>query len=319
MRFLVFVACLGIAAPALCQDSSIAGTIVDTTGAFVPHVAVTLSFDDGARERETESTDSGAFSFANVGPGHYRLSFAATGFAATVVRGELGAGQAATLSPVVLTVAGFDAEVNVTPSEAEVAEAQIKKAEHQRIVGFFPNFLVSYEPDAAPLNARQKFELSWKGFVDPTAFVSTAFEAGVAQATNSHPGFGGGAEGYGKRYAAAYAEFVTRRVVAKVVMPIAFSQDPRYFYRGEGTTRSRFAYAVSRSVMCRGDDKTPQVCYSSLLGRLAAGALTNLYLPASDRNSTGMVLENAAIGIGGNAVGNLLQEFVVRKLSHLRR
>ncbi|HEX3704919.1 MAG TPA: carboxypeptidase-like regulatory domain-containing protein [Vicinamibacterales bacterium] len=318
MRFLLFVACLGIATPALCEDGSIAGTVVDPTGAFVAHVTVTLSFDDGARERETESTDTGAFSFASVGPGPYRLSFAAAGFATTIIRGELVAGQAVTVSPVVLTVARFDTEVNVTPSEANVADAQIKAAEHQRVVGFFPNFLVSYERDAAPLNARQKFELSWKGFVDPAAFVSTAFEAGIAQATNSHAGFGRGAEGYGKRYASAYAEFVTRRVVAKVVMPIAFRQDPRYFYRGEGTTRSRFAYAVSRSVICRGDDKTPQVCYSSLLGRLAAGTLTNLYLPAPDRNSPGIVLENAALGIGGNAFGNLLQEFVVRKLSRRR-
>src|SRR5207247_5896588 len=97
-------------------------------------------------------------------------------------------------------------------------------------------------------------------------------------------------------------------------MPTMFRQDPRYFYKGTGSTRSRAAYAVSRSVICRGDGRQPQVCYSSLLGRLAAGAITNLYLPPSDRNGTRAILDNAAFSIGGTAMGNLLQEFVAAKL-----
>ena len=49
----------------------------------------------------------------------------------------------------------------------EVAEAQIKQQEKQRVLAIIPNFYVSYVPDAAPLNAKQKFELAWKVAVDP--------------------------------------------------------------------------------------------------------------------------------------------------------
>ncbi len=39
-----------------------------------------------------------------------------------------------------------------------------------------------------------------------------------------------------------------------------------------------------------------------------------LYYPANDRGA-GLLFENFAIGIGGSAVANLLQEFVVRKIT----
>jgi Carboxypeptidase regulatory-like domain len=313
-RFL-FVAMLSMAAPAFGQEGSIAGAVVDASGASVAHARVTLTLDGSRADRETQSTETGDYRFTNVDSGEYRLTFAAEGFATKIVTGALRAGEAVTLLRTVLAVAAFSSEVNVTPAEGDIAEVQIKQAEKQRIVGLIPNYFVNYDRDAAPLNARQKFELSWKGFVDPTAFVATGVGAGIAQARNTNPGFGLGAQGYAKRYATTYAEFVTGRVIAKVVTPVVFRQDPRYFYQGTGTIRSRFIYATSRSVICRGDDKQPQLCYSSLAGRFAAAALTNLYLPPSDRNSTRVVFENAAIGIGGNAVGNLLQEFVIRKLT----
>src|SRR6185295_12060853 len=112
-----------------------------------------------------------------------------------------------------------------------------------------------------------------------------------------------------------YADFVTRRLLDKVVVPTIVKQDPRYFYKGTGTKRSRVYYAISRSVICRGDNKKAQFCYSRLISRFASGALTNLYFPRADRNSPGIVLEHAAIGIGGNAVGNLFQEFIARRLT----
>jgi len=314
----LFVAILGIAVPAFCQDGSIAGTVVDASGAPVVRVRVTLTRDTGRVERETQSTGTGHYAFMDVAAGEYRLTFIADGFATRTVTGELRVGEAVTLPETVLAVAAFSSEVNVTPTETEIAEAQIKQAEKQRIGGIIPNYFASYDRDAAPLNARQKFELTWKGFVDPTAFMGVAIDAGISQVRNTNPGFGRGAQGYWKRYGTSYAEFVTERVIAKVVTPVVFKQDPRYFYQGTGSAKSRFGYAVSRSVICRGDNKQPQLCYSSLLGRLAAAGLTNVYLPPSDRDSARVIMENSVIGIGGNALGNLLQEFVIRKLTPKR-
>ena len=312
---LLVLALLAVASPAFCQQGAITGTVVDSSGASIARAQVTLSLDDRRPDRQTQSTEAGDFSFANVEPGRYHLSFTAPDFAVRVIAGELRAGEFLRLPPTTLDVATFSTQVNVTPSQADIAEAQINVEEQQRILGFFPNYFVNYDRDAAPLNAKQKFELTWKGFVDPAAFIGTGISAGIAQARNFYPGFGRGAQGYAKRYGADYAEFVTGRVIDKVIMPTVFKQDPRYFYKGTGTTRSRFFYAISRSVICRGDNKQPQLCYSGLISRFAAGALTNLYFPPADRNSSRVIFEDGAIGIGGSAVGNLLQEFIVRKLT----
>jgi len=98
-------------------------------------------------------------------------------------------------------------------------------------------------------------------------------------------------------------------------LPSIFKQDPRYFYKGTGSKRSRVMYALANAVMCKGDNGRWQVNYSGLLGSLAAGGISNLYYPAKDRNGAGLTFENALIGIGATAAANLLQEFVIKKLT----
>ena len=51
------------------------------------------------------------------------------------------------------------------------------------------------------------------------------------------------------------------------------------------------------------------------IGGLAAGGISNLYYPANDRDGAALTFENALIGIGAAAAANLLQEFVLRKLT----
>jgi hypothetical protein len=65
----------------------------------------------------------------------------------------------------------------------------------------------------------------------------------------------------------------------------------------------------------KADNGRWQPDYSRILGSFAAGALSNLYYPEEDRRSARLTFENAAIGIGGAAVGNLFQEFLFRKLT----
>ncbi len=65
----------------------------------------------------------------------------------------------------------------------------------------------------------------------------------------------------------------------------------------------------------KADSGRLQPDYSRILGNLASGALSNLYYPEEDRRSARLTLENAAIGIGGAALGNLFQEFLFRRLT----
>ena len=210
--------------------------------------------------------------------------------------------------------------VDVTPERREIADRQIKQQERQRLLGVFPNFRVSYVPDAAPLDSRQKLHLTWKSIADPMSFVGTGITAGIQHARNDFPGFGDGLDGYAKRYAALYATRVTGTMITNVALPALFKQDPRYFYKGEGSTRSRVGYAISRAVIRKGDNGRWQPDYSRVLGHLASGAISNLYYPPEDRHGVGLTLTNTAIGLGGAAVGNLMQEFLyARFTTHARR
>ena len=104
-------------------------------------------------------------------------------------------------------------------------------------------------------------------------------------------------------------------MLGSAVLPSLFKQDPRYFYKGSGTIKQRALYAISMSVICKGDNGHWQYNYSGLLGGLAAGGISNLYSPSAGRNGFGLTFENTAIGIGSSAISNLLQEFLIRKIT----
>ena len=72
---------------------------------------------------------------------------------------------------------------------------------------------------------------------------------------------------------------------------------------------------IATTVVCKGDNGHWQTNYSGLGGGLAAGGISNLYYPASNRSGLALSFENAGIGTAESAVQNLFQEFVVRKLT----
>jgi len=297
--------------------AAVAGVVADDTGAPIAQATVTLTNDAGVRI-EVATGDNGRFSLANVPPGTVELTVAAHGFAEQKLT-IVAAAEAVTNVPEIrLRVAVSAVSIEVTPSVEEVAERQIAEQEQQRVFGVVPNFFITFLPDAAPLNTRQKFQLSWKTRTDPTQFAFVAFVAAVQQLRNDYSGFGDGASGYAKRYAAAYATAWTSSLMNRVVMPTIFRQDPRYFYKGTGTTKSRVAYAMSRSVIRKGDNGRWQPNYSGIVGTIAAAAISNYYYPKEDRRGARLILTNTALGIGGSAAGHLAQEFLYARFTTRR-
>jgi hypothetical protein len=295
-------------------SGSISGTVVDRTGTSVAGAHVRLTRGDQSANQEVLSSDEGKFSFANVAPGPFQLTIASDGFATQSSLGNLHSGENYVVPQIALAVATAVTEVRVVLSPIELAQEQLKEQEKQRVLGFIPNFYVSYIPDAAPLNTKQKFELAWKSTVDPISFAITGAIAGIQQAQNDFSGYGQGAQGYAKRFGASYTDLVTNTFIGGAMLPSLLKQDPRYFYKGSGTKRSRTFYAIANSVICKGDNGHWQANFSAILGGLAAGGISNLYYPPSDRGAA-LTFENVAIGIGASAAANLLQEFVVRKLT----
>jgi len=293
----------------------ISGKIVDGTGAVVAGARVRLTRGDKAAGVEIIAGEDGQFSFAQVGPGAFELNITAAGFAAQTFSGTLRSGESFVVPQIAMAIATAVAEVRVVPTQVEIAEDEIKEQEKQRALGFIPNFYVTYIPNAAPLSPRQKFELAWKSIIDPVSFGITGAIAGIQQSDNDLGGYGQGAQGYAKRYGAAYGDLAIGTFIGGAILPSLLKQDPRYFYKGTGSKRSRVMYALANAVICKGDNGHWQVNYSGILGSLAAGGISNLYYPAQQRNGATLTFENALIGIGATAAANILQEFVIKKLT----
>ena len=297
------------------RPGTISGSVVDRTGAVIAGARVKVSREDPPLNQETTSDSDGQFYFGGVAPGPFQLTITSPGFTMQTFSGTLYSGEDCAVPPVAMTVAESTTEVKVSLTPVEEAEAEIKDEEKQRVLGVIPNFYVTYNPAAVHLNTRQKFELAWKATVDPVNFGLTAAVAGIQQAANQFSGYGQGAQGYGKRFGAAYADSVSFTFIGSAILPSLFKQDPRYFYKGTGTRRARLFYAIANAVICKGDNGRWETNYSGLLGSLAAGGISNLYYPATDRDAK-VTFENTLVAIGSAAANNILQEFLIRKLTH---
>ncbi len=266
----------------------ISGSVVDPTGVAATGATVILTRADQSLDQEMVSGDDGQFSFANVAPGSFRLTITSAGFATQAFDGNLRSGESYIVPQIVLAIATAVTEIRVVPSQLEVAEEQIKEQEKQRPLGFIPNFYVSYIPNAAPLTSKQKFELAGKTIVDPVTFGLTAAIAGLQQADSELGGYGQGAQGYAKRYGAAYADTVTGTLIGSAILPSLLKQDPRYFYKGSGSKRSRVLYAVANSVICKGDNGHWQANYSGIHPRKPRCRRHLKSLLSSERSRSGI-------------------------------
>jgi hypothetical protein len=297
------------------QPGIIVGTVVDVNDDAVPGAAVVLQRSDLKNPRTVVTNDKGFFEFNNVEPGTpYYVKINAEGFASwTSPDVTLTPGQYVILTVDRLRIAKAVTSVTVGYIPEEVATEQVKIEEHQRVFGIIPNFYVSYEKDAAPLTTKLKFQLAAKVTFDPITFLGVGLVAASGQA-GQHPDYPEGWKGYGERYGAAYANGFADIMIGGAILPSLLHQDPRYFYQGTGTNKSRALHALASPFVCRGDDGRPQPNYSTIGGDLASAALSNAYYPASNRGA-GLFLGNFLIGTGQRAASNLMQEFVLRRLT----
>lgn len=299
--------------PAAGQPGTIMGTVVDQTGSVAVGAPVHLTCEAQPCSREMISGDNGQFSFSQVPAGRFKLSVDVPGFGDKGFSGSLASGQTYIVPSIVITIATVVTDVKVKVDPVEVATEEVKVEEQQRVFGFIPNFYVTYNQEAAPLTSKLKFHLAWKSVTDPVTFVGTGFLAGLEQAGDQYPEFGQGAEGYGKRLGAGYADIFASTFLSGAVFPSLLRQDPRYYYRGTGGTRSRLLHAIGNAVTCKGDNGRWQVNYSNLAGVFGGAALSSTFYPT---NNTGMfILSNGFVRLGESSLAGVVQEFVVRKVT----
>jgi hypothetical protein len=227
--------------------------VLDPSGADVPGAEVSLAHGDGTQLRTMASEANGEFNFTKIPPGPYVVIVNAKGFALfTSAEFVVTVQQTYEVLNVSLSIASANIEMTVRPTEIIAAE-QIRAEEKQRLIGFFPNIYTSYVYDAAPLTSKQKFSLATRGTFDPVAMIGVGFAAGLEQATNAYAGYGQGAEGYSKRFAAKFVDGRSSDFLTHAVFPSLLHQDPRYYYQGSGSVKSRLRHAVGSAFVTRSD------------------------------------------------------------------
>ena len=346
MRFFVgfSIACAALAAPAMGQQAAaaaaqqatvpngaaivpalqaagISGTVSDSAEGIISGAQVVLSGPTAADGQTATANDSGGFAFENLKPSvPYHVTISANGFVSwTSPEIVLNSGQYLILTGDKLEISGGSTSVTVSARSADIqlATEQVHMEEQQHVLGIVPNFYVVYDHNAAPLTTKLKFELAWKEEANPINILGEGFVAGLDQG-GATPDYKEGAKGYFERFGAVYADGFTDIMFGGAILPSLLHQDPRYFYKGEGTTRSRLLYALGSSFICKGDNGRRQPNYSSVGGDLISGAISNAYYPRTNRGAS-LVFVNAGLTTGGRMVNDVVQEFLLKRFTMRNR
>ena len=297
-------------------SGTISGTVIDINGGLVVGAVVTL--DEAGGVTEEQKTDStGLFRFGSAPPGPFQVKIAANGFAEwTSKEVVLHSGEAYIVPEIELNIDSTIAAVEVNYTRHDIAEDEMRAEEKQRVLGAIPNFYVSYVWNAAPMSSGEKFRLAMRNSFDPVSIGFSVAVAGVEQSQNYFSGYGQGLTGYGKRFGASFGDELIGTMMGDAVLPSILHQDPRYFYKGTGSVGSRVLYAMASVVICKGDNGRWQPNYSNVFGNLAAAGISNLYYPSSNRDGVELTIQNSLIGTAAGAAGSLLQEFLIKGISH---
>ncbi len=301
-------------APGLTPNAGrVSGVIEDEQGALIPGAQVVL-MAEGVSHRLASGSD-GRFCFDAVPAGSFTVTASEQGMADGVREGTLDAAQQMELEPMMLRAGAVMSVTAVT--QEQMAGIQVRQEETQRIGGILPNYYVVYDANPQPLTKKLKFELGWRSVVDPANVMFVGVVAGVQQSEGAFPQYRQGVKGYSKRFGAGMADATVGTLLTGSVLPMVFRQDPRYFYRGSGSRVSRTWYALKTTVICKGDNGRWQPAYANVLGTFGSGAISGLYYPGGERGGL-LVLENGLSALAFDGFANVMQEFVLRRMTPSR-
>ncbi len=121
--FLSCVLYVGSALPAWTQATdtgTIAGTVIDPSGAVVPGTKVTLADTATSRSQTTVTNDAGRYILVNVTPGKYDMTFEKQGFSTTKAPGQQVRVGLTTTVNISLLVGGTTTMVEVSAASVEL-------------------------------------------------------------------------------------------------------------------------------------------------------------------------------------------------------
>ena len=197
-----------------------------------------------------------------------------------------------------------------------------KLENHGRILGILPNYktIPDRKQKLRRLTPKDKFKLATIDAFDWSSLLVAGVYAAPEQFQNRYPSWGSGAPGFGKRYAAGYADQAIGDYLTEAIFPSVLHEDPRYLRMATGGFLRRSDWALSRLIVTRTDRGGHQLNYSELGGNAVAAGISTIYYPAQNRTASDVV-QKWGTQIVTDGFFNVLKEFwpdVQQKLFHAR-
>ena len=309
--------------PAANATGAIRGEVLYQDQSPIPGARLTLTPTIGAptasAPRTTTSEMDGSFLFQQVPPGTFTLTVTSSDVEPASTNVMVSPGTAVEVPAIAMRLAVVRTDVTAI-SEHEAAEREVRVEEGQRILRSIPNFLVVYDDEPVPLSAGQKFRLSTRTLADPVTIGVSAVIAGGEQASNSYPGFGRGVGGYARRFGASVGDSTSGMLISGAILPTIFRQDPRYFFRGTGSRRSRLMYVLKQTVEQRGDNGHWQFAWSNTLGGVGTALVSGTYYPRQPGHQWGSQTGQLfGLSMASTGISNLMQEFLFGRVTTRRQ
>lgn len=225
-------------------------------------------------------------------------------------------------APVPLSVTTLPASIPLNPAThciqpAPMVRWQDYQGPFAKVVGIFGRELERKSVHPLPYKSgtllctftvKDKFILFLRDSADPLTFVDAGFDAGISQAEDNDPTFGQGAAGYADRFGAAMADQASSRFFKDFFYPSLFSEDPRYYRLGRGTTGGRLLHALGHSVIAYRVDGTRGFNFTEWLGTTTTVVLSNTYHPGN-RRGFDPAAERVGYSVASDAGFDELREF----------
>jgi hypothetical protein len=179
----------------------------------------------------------------------------------------------------------------------------------KRLFGVLPNYrTVDGSIPFEPLSSHQKLAIaSHDSFDWPTYLLAGVLTLATPGGKDATAAYGTGFKNFANRYVRSSADQITGNLLTEGFLPVLFHEDPRYFRVGEGTTRHRFAIALSQIAIARNDAGHRTFNISEFLGNAMAAGISNAYSP--NLNSWPRRNEKWLLSISTDTFSNVVKEF----------
>jgi hypothetical protein len=153
----------------------------------------------------------------------------------------------------------------------------------------------------------RRLNLYLHSYVTPQSLVGPLLGAGIAQAEGTPHEWGGGMEGFGRRFASSYARSVIGRTVEFGVAAVDH-EDPRYHPSDQTGVWRRTRHAIAATFVSQTTSGGSMPAFSRIAGAYSAGFIANAWEPPS-QNSAEHAFERGSTSLLSSIGWHVVEEF----------